>query len=52
MDQKRYIKLYADEFDADVWASYCAACGKSAEATELTIWFDESDVKTDLDEED
>ena len=45
---KSYIILYADDFDIDVWESYCVACGVDLNATEIKINFDYKDVVATL----
>ena len=45
MDKKEtYIKLYADEFDTDVWEQYCVSAGVPISATMIKISFNYSDV--------
>lgn len=44
-DDARYITLYADEYDCDVWKEYCDAAGVSYETTEITIKFKGDDVE-------
>ena len=39
-----YIKLYAEDFDTDVWEGYCRAAGVPTEATVITIKFNDKDV--------
>lgn len=45
MEKKEaYIKLYADEFDRDVWEHYCVSTGVPISATVIKIKFNYSDV--------
>ena len=45
MEQKEaYIKLYADEFDTDVWEHYCVSAGVPTSAIMIKISFNYSDV--------
>lgn len=43
-EDARYLVLYADEYDADVWKDYCDAAGVSYDATEITVKFHGEDV--------
>lgn len=38
------IKLYADEFDVDVWESYCEICKVPYSATVIIIKFRDKNV--------
>ena len=37
-EDRKYIVLYADEFDYDTWKSYCEAIGIGVGAEEVTIY--------------
>ena len=51
-EDKKYIKLYAEDFDADVWEEYCNAAEAPLSATSLTIFFDPDEAEYSEDEED
>lgn len=42
---KNYITIYAEDFDTDVWASYCCAAGVPLSADSITIKFNDEDVE-------
>lgn len=48
-EDARYLVLYADEYDADVWKDYCDAAGVSYDATEITVKFHGEDVTWQVD---
>ncbi len=43
----KYIILYADDYDCDVWEEYCDACNVSHYATYIKIKFNANDVEAD-----
>lgn len=43
----RYIILYADDFDCDVWEEYCDVCGVSYNSTYIKIKFNTANIETD-----
>lgn len=45
-NRERFIMLYADEFDVDVWEDYCEALGVSSNETEIRINCDYRDIVT------
>ena len=47
----RYIILYADDYDYDVWEEYCDICGVDCDATYIKIHFDDKNVECDSDNE-
>jgi len=48
-----YIKIYAEDFDRDVWTDYCDACNVPYSATEITISFTDDKIDyVDGEEED
>lgn len=42
-----YITIYADDFDTDVWEDYCHTANVPLDATYITIYFKDEDVKSD-----
>ena len=47
-----HIILYRDEFDCDVWDTYCEICNEHPSAISITITFDEfKDVKAEYEED-
>ncbi len=46
---KRYIVLYADEFDYGAWEGYCEACKVSPSSSIIKIFFDVEDVEASID---
>ena len=42
---KNYIKLYADDFDRDVWEDYCLATNVPTTAVSITIYFEDKDIE-------
>ena len=49
-----HIILYAEDYNWDVWETYCDICGVSYDATCIKIKFDPNDVEyeTDYDSDD
>ena len=52
-NRERYIILYADEYDYDIWKDYCKALCISPNETEVRINCDISDIitGTEMDED-
>lgn len=48
-NRERYIVLYADDYDCDVWEKYCDALCVEHDAIVIRVNFDKSDVVSDLD---
>lgn len=48
----KYILLYADEFDEDVWKSYCEIVGESPRATVIRLQVCGSSAEYDDEEDD
>ena len=46
----KYIILYADEYDYDVWEQYCDICGVSYTSTYIKIRFNENDVESGVED--
>lgn len=51
LKDKKYIKLYAEDFDTDVWESYCNVAKVPLSATSITIFFDPKEVEYGEEEE-
>lgn len=52
LKDKKYIKLYAEDFDRDVWESYCKVAEAPLSAISLTIFFDPDEVEYGEEEND
>lgn len=45
--KEAYIKLYADDYDTDVWEQYCVSAGCPLTSTVITVRFNYKDVSYD-----
>ena len=47
---ERFIILYREDYDCDIWEQYCEICGVSTYVNSLSIKFNTKDVKAEYDE--
>jgi hypothetical protein len=49
--KKNFIKIWAQDFDQDVWEEYCDACNVPYDTTHIRIYFDDEDIEYDNSQE-
>ena len=43
--KKNYIKIWAEDFDRDIWRDYCDACNVPYDSISIKIYFNDEDVE-------